>query len=206
MHPEDDDELSHEDRALFRDSVKGATPLGEQRPTSLPVKKPKKKVDLPLPIVQKKSKISSDKWDSLATQQISQNRQPLAESVALSDHSPYPVSGEGLLEYSDSGISQKDMRRLKDGDFPVEGALDLHGTTTEEARHALLSFLDHAQNRGWRCVRIVHGKGKHGSEVPIIKNLVNSWLRQLPPILAFCSTPRRDGGAGAVYVLISRNV
>jgi DNA-nicking Smr family endonuclease len=206
MHPEDDDDLSPEDRALFRDSVKGATPLGEKRPTSLPSKKTKKKVGVKSRIVQKKSLIGSDKLGSSDTQQIINKRQSLAETVSLSDHSPYPVRGEELLEYSGSGISQKDMRRLKDGDFPVDGALDLHGTTTEEARHALLSFLDHAQNQGWHCVRIVHGKGKHGSEVPIIKNLVNSWLRQLPPILAFSSAPRRDGGAGAVYVLISRHV
>lgn len=31
---------------------------------------------------------------------------------------------------------------------------------------------------------------------------VNYWLRLRPEVLAFCSATRRDGGTGAVYVLL----
>lgn len=172
-----DDDISPEDRALFRDSVKGAVPLGDKRPTTLA---PKKSLPNKTPLTPE---------DSLA-------------NLPLSDHSSQIVSREELLEYSNSGISHKDMRRLKAGDFHIEKQLDLHGSTAEEARHQLLHFLEEAQTQGWRCVRIVHGKGKHGADTPILKNLVNTWLRQLPQILAFCSAPPRAGGAGAVILLL----
>lgn len=182
-----DDDISPEDRALFRDSVKGAIPLGDKRPTTLPSKKPSKKEPLDKKSSPNKAPIPhQDSW----------------ENLPLSDHSSQPVSSEDLLEYSGSGISHKDMRRLKAGDFHVESQLDLHGLTADEARHQLLHFLEKAQSQGWRCIRIVHGKGKHGTDTPILKNLANTWLRQLPQILAFCSAPRRDGGAGAVTVLL----
>ncbi|HET8706021.1 MAG TPA: Smr/MutS family protein, partial [Pseudomonadales bacterium] len=37
---------------------------------------------------------------------------------------------------------------------------------------------------------------------PILKSSVNHWLRQLPQVLAFCSAQPKDGGLGAVYVLV----
>ena len=185
----DDDDLSPEDKALFRDSVKDTVPLGAKRPISAPEKKTHKEEAPTAKAPRKKPQIP--KLENL-------------EDFPLSDFSPQPVTGDQALEFIGSGISHKDMKRLKSGEFHVDGALDLHGSTAEEARHQFLAFLEKAQSQGWRCVRIVHGKGKHGTEMPILKNLVNTWLRQLPSIIAFTSAPSRDGGTGAVYVLISR--
>nr|AOO54574.1 smr protein/muts2 [uncultured bacterium] len=189
MNGDDDDQLSPEDRALFRDSIQGTRPLRGQQQSAAPLPK---RVSTPSP----------------STLNIAKPRKTVPPTpfnltdFPLSDHSPDVVASETLLQYTGSGLSHKDMRRLKAGEFPVQSALDLHGTTVDQARAAFLTFLSQAQTQGWRCVRIVHGKGKHGAEAPILKNLVNTWLRQLPIILAFCSAPRRDGGAGAVYVLI----
>jgi len=33
---------------------------------------------------------------------------------------------------------------------------------------------------------------------------VNSWLRQMDAVLAFCSARPNDGGTGAVYVLLKK--
>lgn len=185
----DDDDISPEDKALFRDSVKGTVPLGEKRAIAPLEKKVIKKEALTPKAPRQKPKIP---------------RLENLEDFPLSDYSHEPVTGDKLLAFSGSGISHKDMRRLKSGEFHIDGALDLHGSTAEEARHQFLTFLEKAQSQGWRCVRIVHGKGKHGTATPILKNLVNTWLQQLPSILAFCSASNRDGGAGAVYVLLAR--
>ncbi len=185
-----DHDLSPEDRALFRKSIAGTIPLGDKRPTALPVKK-------------------SSTAQSTQKEIAHKHHRPKSEislvSIPLSDHSSNPVAAETLLEYSASGLSNKDMRRLKTGEFRVQSSLDLHGYTADEARYQILRFLEKALAEDRRCIRIVHGKGKHGSETPILKNLVNTWLRQLPPILAFCSAPPRDGGAGAVTVLLKPN-
>ncbi len=188
MMKSDDDKLSPEDRALFRDSVKDATPLGE---------KPAVKTQLTIKAPQTTQPEKSRK-------KITIRKESLLD-FPLSDYSKETVTGDTVLEFSGKGISHKDMRRLKSGEFKVESALDLHGLTADEARQQILSFLDRAQQRGWHCVRIVHGKGKHGHETPVLKNLVNTWLRQLPNIIAFSSAKPRDGGAGAVYVLLVRD-
>lgn len=52
-------------------------------------------------------------------------------------------------------------------------------------------------------VKIVHGKGAHTGQT-LLKTYVNGWLPQLPDVLAFVSALPRDGGAGAVYVLLRR--
>ena len=49
-------------------------------------------------------------------------------------------------------------------------------------------------------VKIVHGKGSEA----ILKTCINGWLRQLPEVLAFCSAPPKDGGNGAVLVLLKK--
>jgi DNA-nicking Smr family endonuclease len=84
----------------------------------------------------------------------------------------------------------------------VELELDLHGLTVSYAREMLLEFLRACRQRRVRCVQIVHGKGKSSDRQPILKHKLNLWLRQWEDVLAFCSARPRDGGTGAVYVLL----
>lgn len=114
-------------------------------------------------------------------------------------------TGEELL-FVRTGIQHKLIRKLKRGQFQINAELDLHGLTVEAARHALNDFLHTCQNEDRRCVRIVHGKGlrsKHKG--PVLKNMVNKWLRQRKEVLAFCSAIPAHGGTGAVYVLLKKS-
>lgn len=112
---------------------------------------------------------------------------------------------EDRLSYSKSGVQHKVMQRLKRGQLPVEAALDFHGMMAEEAANKLMWFLGECHERGIRVVRIVHGKGRGSRDgVPVLKNLLNQWLKDRPDVLAFCSAQPRDGGAGAVYVLLKQ--
>ncbi|VAW62865.1 hypothetical protein MNBD_GAMMA08-664, partial [hydrothermal vent metagenome] len=73
----------------------------------------------------------------------------------------------------------------------------------DDARKMLLAFLDHAQQQSFKLVRIVHGKGHHSNtDQPVLKAMVNKWLRSIPEVLAFVSAIPKDGGTGAVYVLL----
>ncbi len=50
---------------------------------------------------------------------------------------------------------------------------------------------------------LVHGKSKRPDDAkPILKNLVNQRLREYSNVLAFCSATAKDGGSGAVYILL----
>ena len=81
--------------------------------------------------------------------------------------------------------------------------LDLHGLFAHEAERAVLEFIDQSRARGMRCVCIVHGKGR-GSEKrrPVLKAIVDRWLRRCDGVLAFCTAPDNAGGTGAVHVLL----
>ncbi len=113
-------------------------------------------------------------------------------------------SGE-VLRFLRSGIQTTVLQKLRRGQFPVEATLDLHGLTTTEANDQLYRFVQHSQSLGRQAVRIVHGKG-HGSkgQQPILKTKINQWLREFPVVLAFCSSRSRDGGTGAVDVLLRK--
>lgn len=110
------------------------------------------------------------------------------------------------LLYSRDGITPDTLKRLRKGQFHIDNSIDLHGMTVDAARDYLIEFLGECEADGSRCVIIVHGKGYSSPEKkPVIKPMVNRWLREVPRVLAFCSAQPRDGGTGAVYVLLKRN-
>jgi DNA-nicking Smr family endonuclease len=125
---------------------------------------------------------------------------------ALSDE----VDIESLL-LTDDGLSFRRVGvgpdvpvRLRRGQWALQGELDLHGLTREEARERLVSFLREAHRRGQRCVRVVHGKG-HGSpgRRPVLKDKVQRWLAQRSEVIAFAQASGAQGGAGALLVLLA---
>jgi DNA-nicking Smr family endonuclease len=127
----------------------------------------------------------------------------LAESLDV-------VAGEWLVETGEelvfrrAHLTARIVERLRRGEFAVEDEIDLHGLTSDEARLALREFLGECLMRGRRCVRVVHGKGlRSGPRGPVLKHAVNNWLRRVAAVQAFASTPRRDGGTGAIYVLLA---
>jgi DNA-nicking Smr family endonuclease len=111
---------------------------------------------------------------------------------------------EGKVTGLDPGI----VRKLRRGDYAVQGHLDLHGLTREEAKGAVERFLRDARRAGKRCVVVVHGRGLHSrDQLPVLKEALRTWLGQdrfARHVLAFATARPSDGGAGAVYVLLRR--
>lgn len=125
--------------------------------------------------------------------------------------------GEFSIQYTDEymegvapDVDRRLAQRLHCGDFAVQGHLDLHGYTVDEARHAVEQFLAAAYASGRRCVRLVHGRGRNSPDQrPVLKEQVRFWLshgRLSRLLLAFATAPVSDGGAGAVYVLLRRGL
>jgi DNA-nicking Smr family endonuclease len=127
------------------------------------------------------------------------------------------VNGRGtfFIQYTDEytegvapGVDRRLAQRLHQGDFAVQGHLDLHGYTVEEAKTLVTRFLTTAYTSGRRCVRLVHGRGRNSPDNrSVLKEQVQLWLshgRLSRLVLAFATAPAADGGAGAVYVLLRR--
>jgi DNA-nicking Smr family endonuclease len=113
------------------------------------------------------------------------------------------VTADEDLWFARTGLQQRQLQRLKRGQLPIGAELDMHGMTTAMARAAVVSFIERCREQRIRGVRIIHGKGysSQGS-APVLKNRLNSWLRQHHDVLAFSSAPIRDGGSGALHVLL----
>jgi DNA-nicking Smr family endonuclease len=117
---------------------------------------------------------------------------------------------ESLLDTDESlsfrrpGLGPEVVKKLRRGHWSLQGQIDLHGLRTDEARQALGQFLKEAHKLGWRCVRVVHGKGLGSpGRVPVLKARVQRWLVQKNEVLAFVQARASDGGAGAVVVLLA---
>lgn len=130
-----------------------------------------------------------------------------AQQAVLEQSLEGPFATETLEEisYCRDGVSSRDMRRLKRGEFAIEAEIDLHGMRLEQARAELQRFLRECIGRRLASVRIVHGKGsRSGPDGPILKPSVQHWLSQWDEVRAFASSQPRHGGTGAVYVLLRR--
>ncbi len=116
---------------------------------------------------------------------------------------PLVVSGEPL-SHRRPGVPESVLRKLRRGEYGIDGELDLHGLTVAQAKHALHDFLAGAFARHAHCVRIIHGKGlRSGSRGPVIKSAVDAVLRQTSAVAAYASAGQGAGGTGAVHVLLA---
>jgi DNA-nicking Smr family endonuclease len=131
------------------------------------------------------------------------------EKAALLEALSDEVDVESLLLTDDGlsfrrdGVGPEVVTRLRRGHWSIQGQLDLHGLRRDEARDALAGFMRESAQRGWRCLRVVHGKG-HGSpgREPVLKAKVQRWLGQHGNVLAFAQASGPQGGAGALIVLL----
>jgi DNA-nicking Smr family endonuclease len=127
------------------------------------------------------------------------------------------VEGVGPFDIADSdeyieglapGIDKRLLRKLRKGDYALQGHIDLHGMTSEEARVQVEQFVEGALADGKRALLIIHGRGLNSKDnIPVLKERLKVWLtrgRIGRRVLAFATARPADGGAGAVYVLLRR--
>jgi|APCry1669189472_1035225.scaffolds.fasta_scaffold01264_4 DNA-nicking Smr family endonuclease len=167
------------------DAVNFATLVGPVRPVTvraLPLVKPKPK-----------PKARFRRLDDRAVLEESLRHYPGDEWVDTGEE----------LQFRRDYIASDTLRKLRRGDFSVESNLDLHGLTVDASRELLKAFLFDCRKRHLGCVRVVHGKGlRSGPRGPVIKRAINHWLQRVDFVIAFASAPQRDGGTGAIYVLL----
>ena len=131
--------------------------------------------------------------------QLRPNVSPAAIPDTLSDF----YTGDAPDEYLSNGLSRMTLRKLRRGTWPIQDQLDLHGSNSDAARRLLQEFLHEAVQRELRCVLVIHGKGMNSRDgEAVLKMRVRHWLIQHPLTLAYCDAQPRDGGNGAVLMLL----
>ena len=176
------DSISDDDKALFRQMMQGVEPLAHTKKLvgrrAPPPEQPLRKRELP---------------------------EAPKTSFNLSNYYSEVVSTDSVLSYCKKSIPRKRLSQLKSGQIHLPARLDLHGFRPEAASDTLCQFIEHQSRLANRCLLVIHGKGSRNGEAPILKNHVNHWLKQMPQVLAFHSALARDGGTGAVYVLLQKS-
>lgn len=217
--------VSDEDRELFRRTVQGVRPLHarnhRKKKLITPVSDGKSALDrhsdqrisvASTPVGAMDPAVSLNpgfcrEFDGVRKDQNGGRDQKSPEwltDMSLSSDLSELVGVETPLHFQRCGISKKRLNELKNGQYRVEAILDLHGRTPDAAETAMTDFILAQSTLERRHVLIIHGKGGRHGEAPVIKNLVNRWLPQYPQVLAFHSALAKDGGTGALYVLLRK--
>jgi DNA-nicking Smr family endonuclease len=105
-------------------------------------------------------------------------------------------------------LGRKMKKRVARGAHAIDGRLDLHGMTQDEAHGALFRFLRAKQAHGGKLVLVITGKGARGGEGRgVLKRMVPLWLglaelRDL--VVGFEDAAIGHGGEGALYVRLRK--
>jgi dsDNA-specific endonuclease/ATPase MutS2 len=93
--------------------------------------------------------------------------------------------------------SELDLEALH---IPIEDWIDLHTFSPKEIPSLLEEYLSECLKKGFREVRIIHGKGKG-----VQMNIVHSFLRKSPRVESFKLAPPEAGSWGATIVYLGKN-
>jgi DNA-nicking Smr family endonuclease len=168
--------LQESDASLFRHAVEDAEPIASEQA------EPYRRRPPPVPISQPAD---------------------LLENGGAATLSESEVETPEYLLFARPGVQKRLIHDLQRGYIRVDLEVDLHGLTVVYAERVLHEFLLECNRQRVRCARIIHGKGsRSGDGPPVLKRKVNYWLRLHEEVLAFSSATGRDGGSGALYVLL----
>lgn len=110
------------------------------------------------------------------------------------------------LGFKCHGIQDSVFRKLRQGKYPIDARLDLHRMTIDRAREAVFSFINDCVKYDLRTVLILPGKGDRNIEEPaLLKSYLVHWLPQLTDVMAYHTAQPKDGGTGAMYVMLRKN-
>jgi len=82
--------------------------------------------------------------------------------------------------------------------IPIEDWIDLHTFSPREIPSLLEEYLLECQKRGFKEVRIIHGKGKG-----VQMNIVHSFLKKNPLVESFRLSPPEAGSWGATIAVLN---
>jgi DNA-nicking Smr family endonuclease len=121
--------------------------------------------------------------------------------MAIPDHPEYIEGWVGLA-------GKRFLPNLRNGLYSIQGQIDLHGLNRAEARITVEDYIIRMSRFRSCCVKIIHGRGINS---PADRATLKESLQRLLStrkmsryVVAYASAAARDGGVGAVYVLLSR--
>jgi len=123
------------------------------------------------------------------------------QPIAIPEHPEYIEGWVGVA-------GKRFLPNLRSGIYSIQGQIDLHGLNREEAQLAVEEYIVRMSRFRSCCVKIIHGRGINSpADRATLKESLQRLLstrRMSHYVVAYASAPSRDGGVGAVYVLLKR--
>jgi len=85
--------------------------------------------------------------------------------------------------------------------IPIEDWIDLHTFLPQEIPSLLEEYLMECQRKGFKEVRIIHGKGRG-----VQRNIVHSFLAKSSLVESFRLAPPEAGSWGATLVTLTKSM
>ncbi len=83
--------------------------------------------------------------------------------------------------------------------IPIEDWIDLHTFSPKEIPSLLEEYLLECHKKGFKEVRIIHGKGKG-----VQRSIVHSFLQRSPLVEFFKTAPPETGSWGATIAILKK--
>ncbi|TGQ74586.1 MAG: DNA mismatch repair protein MutS [Mesorhizobium sp.] len=135
-----------------------------------------------------------------------------AEARPTPSQPAQPVAGPAgavkpKTQHVSHALDEPTLDKLSKGRLPIEGRVDLHGMTQDEAYSLLFSFLHRAHAGGIRYVLVITGKGSSSGSDGVLRRAVPAWLSTpafRPLVSSHDHAARNHGGSGALYIRLRR--
>src|SRR5258708_11449519 len=162
--------LPEDEAALFRDAVRGATPLESSAQVE-------PRTQAPPPV---------------AVQSLLDGHDALVESLAGALSWDQSMETGEEPSYLRSGLARDVLRKLRRGHWVVQDLVDLHGLNRQEARLLLAEFLGGGVQRGLRCGRPCPWKSlRSPGPEPVLKGEMEEVVVEREHALALCPVPQK---------------
>jgi dsDNA-specific endonuclease/ATPase MutS2 len=81
--------------------------------------------------------------------------------------------------------------------IPITDILDLHTIAPRDVKEAVEAYIEEAHARGFRALRIIHGRG-----IGVQREIVRKALERSDVVASFGDAPAEAGGWGATVVTL----
>lgn len=122
-------------------------------------------------------------------------------SRVIKPHSPEEPGIRLNLSPGPVFLDEATSKKIAKGKIGIDGKIDLHGLTQNEAYSRLYRFVDESFLAGKRTVLVITGKGKLGEG--ILRAAVPRWLAEpvfADKVIGHREAHAKQGGGGALYV------
>jgi DNA-nicking Smr family endonuclease len=136
---------------------------------------------------------------------------PKNQDVSLNSNNKPKLSASPPDERKQQGLPDIDRRtdeKLRRGKMKIEATIDLHGFNRVDAYCELERFITSSFESGFRKVLVITGKGNAAGSKGVLRENTPQWLQEDPLlkyVLQIHPAQPKDGGGGALYVLLRRN-